>query len=133
MKRIINKILFVAILVYATYCCVYIYVYMRYPPFSSRNRASLFAAESASFSPATSIGRGNHKRTVQLHETVWGILTPSKFNGTWVSDSDIMYKDEDGGISILNLENNKIIQVRSEISANYSQFRCYYENGVLYF
>ena len=131
MKRIINKILFVAILVYATYCCVYIYVYMRYPPFSSRNRASLFAAESASFSPATSIGRGNHKRTVQLHETVWGILTPSKFNGTWVSDSDIMYKDEDGGISILNLENNKIIQVKLEISANYSQF--YDENNVLYF
>ena len=84
MKLIMNKILFLAVLVYATYCCVYIYVYMRYPPFSSRNRASMFAAESASFSPATSIGRGNHKRTVQLHETVWGILTPSKFNGTWV-------------------------------------------------
>ena len=65
--------------------------------------------QTASFSSATSLGaasmEGNHKRTVQLRETVWGIgLTPSKFNGTWISDSDIMYKDQDGGISVLNLD-----------------------------
>ena len=80
--------------------------------------------QTASFSSATSLGaasmEGNHKRTVQLHETVWGIgLTPSKFNGTWISDSDIMYKDKDGGISVLNLDTKtsyKVLNITIKIS-----------------
>ena len=91
-------------------------------PFFYRKRAAILqklagGPHSASFSSATSLGAAsmeeNHKRTVQLHETVWGIgLTPQKFNGTWVSDSDIMYKDVDGGISVLNLDTNKSYKVR---------------------
>ena len=90
-------------------------------PFVFRKRAAILqklagGPKTASFSSATSLGaasmEGNHKRTVQLHETVWGIgLTPSKFNGTWVSDSDIMYKDNEGGISVLNLDSQKSYKV----------------------
>ena len=100
---------------------VFLFVDVFKNPFVFRKRAAILqklagGPKTASFSSATSLGaasmEGNHKRTVQLHETVWGIgLTPSKFNGTWVSDSDIMYKDNEGGISVLNLDNKKSYKV----------------------
>lgn len=85
-------------------------------PYSKRAAILQNLAKTNAFSSATSLGaaslEGNHKRTVQLHETVWGIgLTPSKFNGTWISDSDIMFKDQDGGISVLNLDTNTSYKV----------------------
>ena len=96
-----------------TLVCVTTYQHP-YSMFLNSKRAAILQKlagnpQTASFSSATSLGaasmESNHKRTVQLHETVWGIgLTPSKFNGTWISDSDIMYKDENGGISVLNLD-----------------------------
>ena len=123
MQTTFKSRLFMTKILYLTCAFVCIYVFFNYDPFSSRKRAAIlqrYASDpnTASFSSATSLGaasmEGNHKRTVQLHETVWGILTPSKFNGTWVSDSDIMYKDTDGGYSVLNMENNMSYKVRNK-------------------
>ena len=75
--------------------------------------------KTASFSSATSLGsaslEGNHKRTVQLREYIYNTLVPARFNGTWVSDSELMYNDADGGIKVLNLETNVVYQVLKTI------------------
>ena len=121
MQATFTKILIICAVCYALCVIIYVSIYLTNPPFSYRKRAAAILEryamdpKTASFSSATSLGAAsmevNHKRTVQLQEAVWGILTPSKFNGTWISDSDIMYKDEDGGITVLNLENNFSYQV----------------------
>ena len=114
------NILILCVLCYTVIVILYISINLPNPWSSSRKRAAILERyatdpQTASFSSATSLGAAslarNHKRTVQLHETVWGFLRPSEFNGTWVGDSDIMYKDEDGGITILNLQNNFSYQV----------------------
>ena len=119
MQITLHTMLIIIFTIYGILTIVYSFVYINnyqqtYSMFPYRKRAAILQKlagnpQTASFSSATSLGaasmEGNHKRTVQLRETVWGIgLTPSKFNGTWISDSDIMYKDQDGGISVLNLD-----------------------------
>ena len=115
MQKPVLKILLMISVFYVIITLVYISNYQQtYSMFLPSKRTALLQKlagnpQTASFSSATSLGaasmEGNHKRTVQLRDTVWGIgLTPSKFNGTWISDSDIMYKDEEGGISVLNMD-----------------------------
>ena len=115
-----TNILIICVLCYTVIVTLYTSINLPNPWSSSRKRAAILERyatdpQTASFSSATSLGAAslarNHKRTVQLHEIVWGFLRPSEFNGTWVGDSDIMYKDDDGGITMLNLQNNFSYQV----------------------
>ena len=117
LKKVFQTIILITVILMMVYLFSNVFQY----PSSVRKRAAILqrlagGPQAESFSSATSLGaasmEGNHKRTVQLHETVWGIgLTPSKFNGTWVSDSDIMYKDNEGGISVFNLDTRKSYKV----------------------
>ena len=109
MQLTFTHVLIICAICYALTVIIYVSIYLPNSSSSYRKRAAILERyasdpQTASFSSATSLGAAsmevNHKRTVQLQETVWGILTPTKFNGTWVSDSDIMYKDEDGGITV---------------------------------
>ncbi|XP_058799577.1 inactive dipeptidyl peptidase 10 isoform X3 [Phymastichus coffea] len=46
---------------------------------------------------------------IKLSEVLYGKLTPLLFNGTWVSDRHICYKDTSGGISILDVSDPSLV------------------------
>ena len=117
MNIALNKIFIAMLLIVLVIRMVFLFIDVFQDPSFFRKRAAILqrlagGPQAESFSSATASIKGNHKRTVQLHETVYGYLTPSKFNGTWISDSDIMYRDDDGGISVLNLDTRKSYKVR---------------------
>ena len=117
MNIALNKIFIAMLLIVLVIRMVFLFIDVLQDPSFFRKRAAILqrlagGPQAESFSSATASIKGNHKRTVQLHETVYGYLTPSKFNGTWISDADIMYRDDDGGISVYNLDTRKSYTVR---------------------
>ena len=105
-------------------CVIVCYLYVQFMNanimISHRKRAAILERyamdpKTASFSSATSLGsaslEGNHKRTVQLREFIYNTLVPARFNGTWISDSEIIFNDQHGGIKVLNVETNAAYQV----------------------
>ena len=117
MDTSLNKIFIAMLLIVLIIRMVFLFIDVFQDPSFFRKRAAILqrlagGPQAESFSSATASIKGNHKRTVQLHETVYGYLTPSKFNGSWISDSDIMYRDDDGGISVYNLDTRKSYTVR---------------------
>ena len=49
---------------------------------------------------------------MQLKEfTQQGVLNPTYFNGTWISDTEILFQESNVAISVLNLETSTKYQV----------------------
>ncbi|KAF7998266.1 hypothetical protein HCN44_009664 [Aphidius gifuensis] len=53
---------------------------------------------------------GNSQTTttssITLDEWLWGSLSTKNFNGTWINDDEILYRDESDNLMIYNIEND---------------------------
>ncbi|RWS06757.1 prolyl endopeptidase FAP-like protein, partial [Dinothrombium tinctorium] len=71
------------------------------------------------------IGRRTKKEKLQLDEIIRGVFSPFNFNGTWLSDSELLYTDFDGNLVLLNLDvqplQAKIIVKNSVLQSNFVQ------------
>ncbi len=51
------------------------------------------------------------ERRVTLRDITYNRFHAKKFNGTWVSDHEILFPDTDGGISLMNAVDGNTVQV----------------------
>ena len=51
------------------------------------------------------------ERRVTLRDITYNRFHAKRFNGTWVSDHEILFPDSDGGISLMNAVDGNTVQV----------------------
>jgi len=68
-------------------------------------------------------GRQTRKERILLDEIVYGVFAPRTFNGTWLSDNELMYRDSLGNLVIMNVSSPE--EAPKIIVANYT-FQQYY-------
>jgi hypothetical protein len=54
----------------------------------------------------------NSDRRVTLRDITYNRFHAKRFNGSWISDHEILFPDSDGGISLMNAVDGKTVQVR---------------------
>jgi len=63
-------------------------------------------------------GRQTRKEKILLDEIVYGVFAPRTFNGTWLSDNELMYRDFLGNLVIMNVSSPE--EAPKIIVANYT-------------
>lgn len=87
------------------------------------NAAKFISAIPATFSSASHSRRVgysasvNSDRRVTLADITRNKFNAKKFNGSWISDHEIMFPDSNGGISIMNAVDGMARQVREDFRA----------------
>ncbi|CAG2178883.1 unnamed protein product, partial [Oppiella nova] len=51
----------------------------------------------------TKFSQKTNREKLQLDQVLQGVFSPSAFNGTWISDHELMYRDVSGDLVILDL------------------------------
>lgn len=74
------------------------------------------------WSPAVEFGRQPRKEKILLDEIVYGVFAPRTFNGTWLSDDELMYRDSLGNLVVMNVSSSE--EAPKMIVANYTFVSC---------
>lgn len=48
-------------------------------------------------------GQQTRKEKITLDEIIYGFFAPKTFNGSWISDDELLYRDAFGNLAIMNL------------------------------
>lgn len=70
------------------------------------------------WSPPVEFGRQTRKERVLLDEIVYGVFAPRTFNGTWLNDNELMYRDSLGNLVLMNVSSPE--EAPKIIVANYT-------------
>jgi len=67
-----------------------------------------------SLSSKGQIGNKEKKEKILIEEIIHGLFSPRGYNGTWISDNELMYRDFYGNLVVLDL--NKTLPLDERIS-----------------
>jgi hypothetical protein len=72
-------------------------------------------------SPITTVefGQQTRKEKIILDEIIYGIFAPRSFNGTWISDDELLYRDSFGNLALMNVS-APINQEQKILVSNYT-------------
>ncbi|XP_015112517.1 venom dipeptidyl peptidase 4 isoform X2 [Diachasma alloeum] len=57
-------------------------------------------------SPNSPSSRTTTTSSITLDDWLWGSLSTKPFNGTWINDDEILYRNESGDLMVYNIENS---------------------------